>query len=253
MTKPRFSLWLRLVLGVLGAGAFGAGVLAVFITDNGTGSAVLLAFGGVVLVLALLGDRIDSLEFGGARLRLRAAAAAAFAEAEQSERRGDRRAADQLRVEAEALLAAAGPIAQDYRDLRRSMRGGAERTQAMTEVVDRARQLAADQDFEPAEVARWLRSGTEEERVTALGMMQARPELRDFNAMLDAIVESRSAFEQYQALRLAVAMVDDLGPDQRRRLRTTLAALPEGRLARDGSRGRLVDELLERLPHEPAP
>lgn len=72
---------------------------------------MLLAFGGVVLVLALLGNSIESLEFGGARLKMRAAAAEKFALAEESERRGDTAAAEQLRAEAEALLDAAGPIA----------------------------------------------------------------------------------------------------------------------------------------------
>jgi hypothetical protein len=74
-----FTPGLRLLMGLLGVGSFGAGVLAVFVTENGTGAGVLLAFGGVLLVLALLGNRIESFEFGGAKLRLRAAAAARFA------------------------------------------------------------------------------------------------------------------------------------------------------------------------------
>jgi hypothetical protein len=88
-SQSPFRLWLRLLLGGLGATSFGAGVVAVFITMNGTGTGVLLAFGGVVLVLALLGDRIESLEFGGTKLKLRAAAAEKFALAEDSESRGD--------------------------------------------------------------------------------------------------------------------------------------------------------------------
>lgn len=31
-----------------------------FLSSNGTGTGVLIAFGGIVLVLALLGDRIES-------------------------------------------------------------------------------------------------------------------------------------------------------------------------------------------------
>lgn len=67
-----FSLWLRLLLSLLGAASFGAGAAAVFLSTNATGTGVLIAFGGVVLVLALLGDRIESLEFGGAKLRMQA-------------------------------------------------------------------------------------------------------------------------------------------------------------------------------------
>lgn len=74
-----FTPVLRVLTGLLGAGSFGTGVLAVFVTQNGTGTGVLLAFGGVLLVLALLGNRIESFELGGAKLRLRAAAADRFA------------------------------------------------------------------------------------------------------------------------------------------------------------------------------
>ncbi len=64
--------------GPLGVGSFGTGVLAVFVSTNGTGTGVLLAFGGAALVVALLGGRIESVEFGGTTLRLRAAAAERF-------------------------------------------------------------------------------------------------------------------------------------------------------------------------------
>jgi hypothetical protein len=40
-----FTPVLRTLLGLLGAGSFGTGTAAVFLTQNGTGSAVLLAFG----------------------------------------------------------------------------------------------------------------------------------------------------------------------------------------------------------------
>ena len=80
----------------------------------------------------------------------------------------------------------------------------------LEEIVARARRLAAEQPFEPAEVLRWLREGSEEERITALAMMQAKRELRDFDAALAAIEHSRSAFEQYHALLLAAEMTDDL-------------------------------------------
>jgi len=68
-----------------------------------------------VLVLALLGDRIDSLELGGTKLKLRAAAVQKFALAEESESRGDSVTASRLRAEGHALLGAAGPIALSIR------------------------------------------------------------------------------------------------------------------------------------------
>ena len=47
--------------------------MAVFVTQNGTGTGVLITFGGILLVLALLGDRIESFAFGGSKLKMRAA------------------------------------------------------------------------------------------------------------------------------------------------------------------------------------
>jgi len=242
-----FTLGLRLIMGLLGAGSFGAGVLAVFATENGAGAGMLLAFGGVLLVLALLGNRIESFEFGGAKLRLRAAAAERFALAEESERRGDTATADRLRAEAQALLDAAGPIAADYRSVRGSMRAGPQRTRALEEVVARARRLAAEQPFEPAEVLHWLREGSEEERITALAMMQAKRELRNFDAALAAIKHPRSPFEQYHAMLLTAKMIDELDSAQRRRLAEAIKAERGLRFRRDRDRWRLSEDILRRV------
>jgi hypothetical protein len=243
-----FTPAVRLVVGLLGAGSFGTGVLAVFVSDNGTGTGVLLAFGGVVLVLALLGGRIESIEFGGAALRLRANAAEKFSLAEQSEQRGDVATADRLRAEARALLDAAGPIAADYRRVRGSLPAGAARTQELDEIVARARRLPTEQRFDPAEVARWLRSGTDEQRIAALGMMQASPELRDVDAVLAAVAVPRTAFEHYHALRLVLQMVDDLDAAQRQRLAAAIRSHRWTRLRWDSARRRLRDQVLQRLP-----
>jgi hypothetical protein len=219
----------------------------VFVTDNGTGAGVLLAFGGVVLVLALLGSRIEALEFGGAKLRLRAAAAEKFILAEHSDRLGDVAEAERLRAQAHALLDAAGPLATEYRLVRGSMRAGPKRTRRMEDVVDRARRLAAEQPFDAGDVVRWLREGTNEKRITALGMMQAKPELRDFDAVLNAIEHSRSAFEQYHALLLATQMLDELDPRQRARLASVVRAVRGFRFRRDADRWQLSEEIVHRI------
>ena len=243
--SSQFTPVLRVTTGLLGAGAFGTGVLAVFVTPNG-GAGVLLAFGGVLLVLALLGNRIESLEFGGTTLRLRAAAAERFALAEDSERHGDSATASRLRSEAQALLDAAGPIAADYRSVRSSLRAGPERTWELERVVSRARRLAEEQRFEPAEVLRWLREGDDEERITALAMMQARPELRDFDAALEAVVRARSAFEQYHAMLLTFRMIDDLDQTQLMRLANIVKSQRGLGFRRDSDRWKLREDILRR-------
>ncbi|WP_405531095.1 hypothetical protein OG592_24835 [Streptomyces avidinii] len=242
-----FTPALRTLTTLLGAGAFGLGALAVFATENGPGAAALIVFGGVLLLLALLGSRIESLEFGGATLRIRAAAADRFALAEESELQGDIATARELRAEARTLLDAAGPIAADYSSVRGSRRPGASRTRALEGVVARARRLAQGQSFEPAEVLRWLRDGTAEERITALAMMQASPELRNFEATLAVIAHPLTPFEQYHAMRLALQMVDVLDAEQARRLAEAVEAQRGIRFRRDSGRTQLRKEILRKV------
>lgn len=251
MPSHPFSATLRVILGLLGAGSFGTGILAVFVTENGTGTGVLLIAGIVLLVVALLGNRIESLEFGGARLKLRAAAAERFALAEESARRGDDDAADRLRAEAQALLDAASPIAAEYRSVRGSMRAGPERTRAMERVVARARRVATEQSFEPEEVLRWFQQGSEEERITALGMMQAKPELRSFEAVLGGIEHSRSAFEQFHAMVLATYMLDGLDAAQASRLAEAVESQRGWRFRSDAERWQLSEQILRQATGRP--
>jgi hypothetical protein len=246
-----FQPWLRLLLGVLGGASFAGGVMAVFVTQNGTGTGVLITFGGILLVLALLGDRIESFEFGGSKLKMRAAAAEKFALAEDSEDRGDATTAARLRIEARALLEAAGPIASEYRIVRGSMPEGSERTVAMERIMDRARRLATQEVFQPDEVIGWLRDGSDEERITALAMMQAKPELREFGATLAAIKDSRSAFEQYHAMILVKQMLGDLNVEQKQRLSEVIRDERSLRFPYDDSRRRLSEEILDGLGTRP--
>ncbi|CAL9647109.1 hypothetical protein [Streptomyces sp. enrichment culture] len=246
-TTVWFTPALRTLAVVLGVGSFGLGALAVFATESGTGAAALIVFGGVLLLLSLLGSHVESLEFGGATLRLRAAAAERFALAEESDRLGDTAMARRLRAEARTLLDAAGPLAADYGSVRGSMRPGAARTQALEEVIARARSLAREQSFEAAEVLRWLREGTDEQRITALAMMQAKPELRNFEAALAAIWHPRSPFEQYHAMRLALQMVDELDGGQARRLAEAVERQKGIRFRRDSDRVRLRKEILRKV------
>lgn len=206
-----FQPWLRLVLGTLGAVSIGAGVTAVFVTVNGTGTAVLLALGGILLALAVLGDRI------------------------------------RLRAEGSALLKTAGPIASEYRILRGSMPVGKERTAALDRLVERARKLADKRRYEPAEVSSWLRGNSEGKRIMALAMMEAKPELRDFEAVLAAVRDPSSAFEHYHAMRVAKCMIADLDADQRRQLSEVIKGTRSQLFGPEASRWRLSDRMLDRL------
>src|SRR4029453_637521 len=172
MPPSAFAGPVRVILGLLGAGSFAAGVLAVFVTENGTGTAVLLPLGGLLLVLAILGNRIESIEFGGAKLRIAAQALERYAAADLAADAGDPVRAAELRAEAQALLDAVGPITSDYAAIRRSRRAGPARTRELEAVLAQARRVAAERDFDRAAVVEFFRRGAREQRVTALAMME---------------------------------------------------------------------------------
>ncbi|WP_405656369.1 hypothetical protein OG581_51450 [Streptomyces sp. NBC_01386] len=117
----------------------------------------------------------------------------------------------------------------------------------MEEVVSRARRLSEEEPFESADVLRWLREGSDEERVTALAMMQASRELQNFEAALAAIEHSRSPFEQYHAMLLTALMIDDLDATQLRRLADVIKSQRGPRFRRDSDRWRLSEDILQRV------
>jgi hypothetical protein len=99
-----------------------------------------------------------------------------------------------------------------------------------------------------ADVLTWFEEGTPEARITALGLMQGNPRLRDFEAALEAIDDSRSAFEQYHGLRLAEMMVSDLTASQRPQLGLVTERAMRGRqVKRDSNRRATGERLLEAL------
>jgi hypothetical protein len=219
-------------------------VAAVFVTDNGTGAAALLAIGAAFMVVAMLGDRVQSVELCGVKLSIRDMARQTFALARQAERRGDEESAGRLRAVAAELDA----LARGYRRLRRTMRAGDERTRALEHVMTAARGLAKSDELEPTDVVTWFDEGTEEARITALGLMQGNARLRDFEAALDAIDDSRSAFEQYHGLRLAEMMAPELTPTERAQLTVVIErALRSRRVRRDSDRHEIGEDLLTTL------
>jgi hypothetical protein len=210
-------LLIRVAVALAGVGMLAAGVVAVFATENGTGSAALVAVGAALLIAAGMWDRLESLEFGGAKVQLRIVERLRDRAAE-AEARGDRAVAEALRAEAQALLDEARPFAASYERLRESLAPGPERTGKLEDIVAEARAAARRRRYEPAEV----RHGTPGNRIFALGLMQEDPRLRDFDVAMDAIKHSRSAFEQYHGLHLAELMLPTLTPEHKKELQTLL-------------------------------
>jgi hypothetical protein len=63
----RILTWIAPVVAI---GLLGAGVYAVFYSTNGSGTVALLTIGGLILFVMVFGDRIRSMEFGGAKIQL---------------------------------------------------------------------------------------------------------------------------------------------------------------------------------------
>jgi hypothetical protein len=229
---------------LLGAATFGAGVAAVFTTANGTGAAALLAIGAASVGVAVLGDRVQSVELGGATLTLRDIARQTFVLAGEAELQGDAEDAERLRAAGQALR----DLARGYDRVRRSMRPGDRRTTALEHLMTETRELSRSGAFEPMDVSAWFGQGAPEARITALGLMQGNPHLRDFEAALDAIDDPRSAFEQYHGLVLAEMMIPDLSAGQRAQLAVGVEmALRSFWVRRDGDRRKRATRILQAL------
>jgi hypothetical protein len=128
---------------------------------------------------------------------------------------------DVAKIAAKARLPPSS-IAKVYEQLRNAMPPGRARTLEMTRLMARSRRAAKDSPLTAADAATRFFAGSEGERIEVLGIMQGNADLRDLDVALEGVRASRSAFEQYQAIRLAQQMVPNLDPDQRAELASTL-------------------------------
>jgi hypothetical protein len=222
------------------------GAVATFITSNGTGAAALAGAGVALILLALLGDRLIALKVGAVEIHVAQHLTARAAELDAS---GDSEGADQLRDEAGRLLQAAYPYAREYEELRRTWRPGEERTSAFYRLVDEARKQGRRNQPSPEAVRRMFREGQEGDRVYALSLMSEFPEAADIDSIIDAISQSRSAFEQYQALEAAEQFLPRLLQEERRRLERAIRDQmgPERYIEPNTDRWPLAQRLLSQL------
>src|SRR5207248_2782446 len=86
-----------------GLGLSGAGGVAVFVSDNGAGTAALLVAGAILVALALLWDRVESIGWGEAEIRMRGATEL-LARSREADAEGETDLADELLDVAGTLL-----------------------------------------------------------------------------------------------------------------------------------------------------
>jgi hypothetical protein len=188
------------VLTLLGLGLAAVGVIAVFQTENDTGAAALVTVGVLTVVFAAVSDRLESLRYGDLELVLRRKAKEAAA-------RGDVDEAEALRRAADSLAQRVNKVASSYATVRQTLPSGPERTAEMERITAEAARDAHAADLDPQKVLSLLWTGSEGERIWALGVLLERPELATTRGVLEAVLRPDQMFDQWAALRLAEAFV----------------------------------------------
>jgi hypothetical protein len=227
------------------------GTIAVFTTENGTGSAALVIAGSVVSLLAVFADKIHTVDVGGIRVVMAAEAALqSLSAAETAELQGRKDAAAELRGQAGRLLAESiGPVAEKYERIRREQPRGPARTADIHRLLtdpENTRQIV-DRYRDTTTVEALYDSGHDGSRIEAIKAMELRPEIASPRVLLDALRHPERGNEQYQAL-LAIEAALTLGhlPDaERSSLRTSIEdAVSRGLWAEDSDRRMLAERIL---------
>lgn len=142
-------------------------------------------------------------------------------------------------------------VAQRYELIRQTMPSGRARTREMGGLVAQTQSLALHLQDVPRVARSHFESGTDGGRLVGLALSRAKPHVSNFQIALDGIAGSRSAFEQYQALRAVEGLVDDLSPDQARQLSNTIldqqSAGDSKFITRDSDRYPIATRILQRL------
>lgn len=114
--------------------------------------------------------------------------------------------------------------ATKYETLRDAVDAGPDRTRMLADVFNEMRASAGRASLEQQEIRDFVEHGTEGERLAALAAIQADPDPNLVDVVARLIDDSRSAFEQYEALSAASTMVDSLDPEGRGLLREAIQA-----------------------------
>lgn len=156
---------------------------------------------------------------------------------------GDTERSAELRAVARDYMATARAAAELYNALRATKPSGWGRT-AELEAAVRAAQVNA-QTMSAEGVRALYASGTEGDRVAALGAIAARADLGSADLVTRSVAEPGSGFEQYQALVAARAIAPHLSAaEDRRRLAAAVRAQCDGRIKPGTDRWQVAQEVL---------
>ncbi len=202
-----FPAWLRYATLGLAALSFVVGAVAVFTTTNEIGTAAMVAASAGLIVVVVFADRIQTFEAGPIKATLPRQAAKQLEQAGMAEARGNVDEAHRLRESARILLDGAAPPVSTRLNTRQTEEPGQKLTGMQHLLMSHTRALAVASTS--ADTVRALfGEGSDGDRLTAIAIMQARPELADPKTLKAAVVDARSAHEQYQALVAIEKVVD---------------------------------------------
>ena len=221
--RHRWQGRLRWVAAALGVGLLFAGVAVLFMTDHSARSAFLLTLGVALVLVALLGDRIqpEGFEVLGAKVRVREVVKSRL---ELAESPGRRPADGGAVLHRQAIvLQKLASLYGLYEHIRRVEPPGPRRTDDLDELAAAMRATGEEAEFDPAEVVGWFHNGTDALRVIALNLMLVNEDYRDFVAVLETVDTPHSLFEQFYGLKLAEAMLPGLDSLQGRLLSDALS------------------------------
>lgn len=244
-------LFLRWILGISGAALLWTGAVAVFASKNGPGTAALVTAGVVLIVVALLVERLESLEAAGLKLGMRAQVAAREKEeaAVTADVNGEPEQAERLRREAAELREVAAATGRTYERIRSHMGSGWSRTRRIEELLEDAMR-SAPPVLDAAIVRDLFDEGSDGSRVVSLKLMQRDPRIAHVPSICEAITDSRSAMEQWHALSAAARAVEHgLSAAEEAELREVIQmGLEVGRIrVEDHDRYAAAQRILERL------
>jgi isoamylase len=142
-------------------------------------------------------------------------------------------------------------LAAQYEQIRSKLPPGAQRTIEMNRLVARIRIFAGQATYTPTEIQRIFDTGTAGNRIVALAIAGMKADSISFRSLLEAIYNSKSAFEQYHALLAARELLPKLNSNQKDELVALLRdeAGNASYIRQDASRRMLSMSILGMLHH----
>jgi hypothetical protein len=142
-------------------------------------------------------------------------------------------------------------LGEEYEAIRRRMPAGPPRTELMTLLVARVQTLGGQRDAGLV-AENFFRQDTPGSRIVAIALARKEPHRRHVEIALSGISQSRSPFEQYNALQLARQLLSLLEPSSVAQLRSAIAEQIDRTItADDPSRWLAAHEILKILESQP--